>query len=132
MCKLYKAVKWCSLLLLLCLPLKSFALDTHELNCESAVVKIVPDGSPTEWYEFRTVQKDGTTPMYSDTFVIITPKTTITIPRPRSGHANIEARGCNNLQNPICSDWKSSEEIGIPNPWDVFWKPLAPSNIIIQ
>lgn len=132
MCKIYKIFGWCSLLLLLCLPLKSYALDTFEFGCESAKVGWNAGDDLVQWHDIRTVWKDGTELQYSDIFSVIMPKLTAVIPRLRSGHSYLEIRACMNIENPVCSVWKSSEEIGTPNPWEVYWKPLPPGNIIIE
>jgi hypothetical protein len=132
---LYKFFKFCTLLLLLCLPFKSWALDTYEIGCESAnVAWDLGNNTPEmQWHELRTVWIDGLAFQYSNEFAVMMPKQTALVPRPRSGHSEIEIRGCRFTDGvPECSNWVNSTVIGLPNPWEVYWKPLPPGNIIIE
>lgn len=124
------------LLVLLVFPLKSFGLTTHDLECESAKIEWTAGDNLVEWHEIRTVFNDAEFPEYSEVFAVLMPKLSAVVPRPRSGHCDIEVRACRNITTPECSSWTNSSVSGVANgvlsPWEVFWEPLAPSGIEIE
>lgn len=70
--------------------------------------------------------------MISTVITIPMPTLEASIPRPRSGHFVLLIRACKaNIPEPLCSRYVRSDIEGLPEPWEIYWKPNIPFHIFV-
>jgi len=111
---------------LLLLNNNAFCLDTHTIRKEEVRVEWDANTEPDlAGYELIVEGKD----VVFTSEVIQTTNTSIVVPRPRSGHFKIKVRAYDTDGNR--SEWTISDVSGIPEPWEVYWKPNIPFHIFV-
>ena len=111
----------------------AFCLDTHTIRKEEVNVAWDAGDNIVEWHEIRYVFTD-VSPEVMDSTVITIPMPVLeaTIPRLRSGHFALLIRACkSDVIEPLCSRYVRSDIEGVPEPWNIYWKPNIPFHIFV-
>ena len=111
----------------------AFCLDTHTIRKEEVRVAWDAGDDLVEWHEIKYIFTDVSPETEFENIITIQmPILEVIIPRLRSGHFILKIRACKeDTLEPLCSTWIRSDILGVPEPWDVYWKPNIPFHIFV-